>query len=43
MSRIIVMDEAWPLAGQVEAYREAYLADYAPGKNPVTNNTGPSK
>lgn len=31
MSRIIVLDEAWPLPGQVEAYRDAYLADYAPG------------
>lgn len=31
MRKVIVMDEAWPLAGMVEAYRDAYLADYAPG------------
>lgn len=30
MSRIIVIDEVWPMTGQVEAYRDAYLADYAP-------------
>lgn len=30
MGRIIVKDEVWPLAGMVEAYRDAYLSDYAP-------------
>lgn len=30
MGRITIIDEAWPLTGMVEAYRDAYLADYAP-------------
>lgn len=30
MSRIIVKDEVWPVAGMVEAYRDAYLSEYAP-------------
>jgi len=30
MSRILVIDEVWPLTGMVETYRDAYLADYAP-------------
>lgn len=30
MSRITVIDEAWPRAGMAEAYRDAYLATYAP-------------
>lgn len=30
MSRITVIDEAWPFAGMVEAYRDAYLSGYAP-------------
>lgn len=30
MSRIIVIDEVWPLTGMVEAYRDAYLSDFAP-------------
>ena len=31
MSRILVKDEVWPVVGKVEAYRDAYLANYAPG------------
>jgi hypothetical protein len=31
MTRIYILDEIEPKPGGVEAYRSAYLADYAPG------------